>query len=232
MSIPSNALPLAERINTHQAQLTRATEALAPSGIESDRVDVQSSELAVTLRKQMQNIDVVNQANAVLAQADHFLTRAAELDVRAGNGALSAGDIEAISAERNSLTSEASNLLRDSQFGGQSTLDLAGSLAPIDPGALRDAFTATMSGNAEALNTARESLAETRTTLAAEGSALGAAASRSETQSMDVEATRPDEDLAALLSGLQQSAVNQQIAGRIHQIDKLSGPDVLNLLLQ
>ena len=130
MSIPSNDLPLAERINTQQAQLARVTEALAPSGIHSDRVDVQSSELAVTLRNQMQNIGVENQANAVLARQIIFWSWTCE----PATGALSASDVEVIRAERNSLTLEASNLLRDSQFGGQSTLDLAGSLAPIDPG--------------------------------------------------------------------------------------------------
>ena len=232
MSIPSNLLPLSERINNHQAQLTRVTQALSPSGIDNDRVDIQASELSVSLRNQMQNIDVVNQANAVLGQADHFLTRAAELDVRAGNGALSASDLEVIRAERDSLTSRASDLLRDNEFGGQSTLNLASTIAPIDPAALRDSLATAASGNAGDLYTARASLAETRTTLAAEGNVFAAAASRTQAGEISVEATSPGEDLTSLLSRLQQSATDQQIAGRIHQINKLSEPDVLNLLLQ
>ena len=114
MPISTSSVPLAERVSLQQAQLTRISDALSERGLDNDWVDVQASGLSVTLRNQMQNVDVVNQANAMLGQADHMLARAAELDVRAGNGMLSPSDHDAIARERDALVADTADLIRSS----------------------------------------------------------------------------------------------------------------------
>ena len=231
MPISASSAPLSERVNVQQAQLVRVSESLSERGLEQDRVDAQASGLSVTLRNQMQNVDVVNQANAMLGQADHMLARAAELDVQAGNGALNGDDLEAVRSERDALVADTRDLVAESEFGGQPTLELASRVVPIDAAGLQETLDAADQGPNE-LAEAQRSLSESRATLAAEGNAISAAAGQTEQAAISLAASRPGDDLAALLSQLQQDSLNTEIAGRLHRIDRLAEPDFLEALLR
>src|SRR5476649_2351966 len=115
LSIAQTRLSTGLRINSSQddaAGLQIAT-----------RLKAQTSGIAVAMRNTQNSISIMQTADGALNETTSILSRMKDLATQAADGSSSAADQTAIQAEYDSLTSELSNIIANTSFGGTKLLN-------------------------------------------------------------------------------------------------------------
>src|SRR5471030_2664314 len=87
------------------------------------RLKAQTSGIAVAMRNTQNSISIMQTADGALNETTSILSRMKDLATQAADGSSSAADQTAIQAEYDSLTSELSNIIANTSFGGTKLLN-------------------------------------------------------------------------------------------------------------
>lgn len=227
LTINPAATPLPSRVDSHEKALEAVVDILSgrPGSARDVGVSTRTSELSRSVHADMQKADALHFANAMLGQADHLLAQAAELEISAGNGALSETDRSIVRNQQQQLITDARSTIEHASFSGQNALTLAGNLAGFDPSAFLASF-----DQDENLADTRDLLGVARGSLAASENGMLAKARTAEQESASLAAGSTGEDLAAVLSRLSAAEVDTSIANRVFNLRQLGEDAVLKLL--
>ncbi|HEV7817127.1 MAG TPA: flagellin [Janthinobacterium sp.] len=137
LSLHTNTAALAAQnaINTNQASLatsqTRLSTGFRINSSQDDaaglqiatRLQAQTSGMAVAMQNTQNSISMMQTADGALSETTAILTRMKDLATQAADGSSTAQDQTAMQAEFDTLTSQLSNIVSNTSFGGTNLLN-------------------------------------------------------------------------------------------------------------